>query len=193
MTILGGKKIMSVVEQGMTDAQMLALLGDLPDFLGSGARLADLNGQSSEQTSAQLEAAYAYAYGLYQQKRYGEAGFVFAFLTVQDHLDVRYWSGLGGAQQMQAQYKEAIDSYGMVVMYDLGNPMPCYRIAECLMALGEYDDAELVLKTVIEFANTDSDEHTAIKHRVASVTALLESARQKAQQGRDTRKSDSGK
>ena len=169
------------VEQGIGEAKLLEILGDLPDFLSSGARLADLNGQDREKTNAQLEAAYTYAYGLYQQKRYGEAGFFFAFLTLQDHLDIRYWNGLGGTQQMQKQYKEAIDSYGMVVMYDLGNPLPCYRIAECLMALGEYDDAELVLKSVVEFANTDSDAHTSIKRRAESVSTLLENARQKDQ------------
>jgi len=179
---------MSVVEEGIGEAKLLEILTELPDFLSSGARLADLNGQDSEKTDAQLAAAYAYAYGLYQQKRYGEAGFVFAFLTLQDHLDIRYWNGLGGAQQMQKQYKEAIDSYGMVVMYDLGNPLPCYRIAECLMALGEYDDAELVLKSVVEFANTDSEAHTSIKRRVASVSVLLDSARRKAQKMPDSDK-----
>lgn len=179
---------MSAVEHGIGEARMREILVDLPDFLSSGARLADLRGEARDEINVQLAAAYAYAYGLYQQKRYGEAGAMFAYLTLQDHLDIRYWNGLGGAQQMQLQYKEAIESYGIVVMYDLGNPLPCYRIAECLMALGEYDDAERVLKTVVEFANTDSDAHSSIKRRAASVSALLESARQKAQQTPDTNK-----
>ena len=50
-------------------------------------------------TNDELEAVYSLAFGYYQTGKYEEAHKLFQFLVLFDHLNAKYWFGLGATQQ----------------------------------------------------------------------------------------------
>ncbi|MBQ6470780.1 MAG: SycD/LcrH family type III secretion system chaperone [Victivallales bacterium] len=88
-------------------------------------------------TDGEMEALYSLGYSFYTTGRYADAEKVFRFLVLFDHLNAKYWTGLGAVFQVQKRYNEAITAYGYASFLDLHNPKPQYFAAECFAAMGD--------------------------------------------------------
>ena len=56
-------------------------------------------------TNAELEAVYSLAFGYYQTGKFNEALKLFQFLVLFDHLNKKYWMGLGAVQQVLKDFE----------------------------------------------------------------------------------------
>jgi len=106
--------------------------------------------------SADIEVLYAAAYGLYETGDCERAEPLFRQLVVSKPLDLRHWTGLGAVLQMQAKYDEALTAWSMAALVDTLDATPHFFAAECLLALGQADEA---LKAIAEAdaRTTESD------------------------------------
>ena len=98
-----------------------------------GATLKQLKGV----TNAELEAVYSLAFGYYRTGKFDEALKLFQFLVLFDHLNQKFWMGLGAVQQVLKDYQSAVTSYGYCSFLKLDNPKPQLHAADCFLAIGD--------------------------------------------------------
>ena len=110
-------------------------------------------------TNDELEAVYSLAFGYYQTGKYEEAHKLFQFLVLFDHLNAKYWFGLGATQQALRDFQNAAVSYGYCSFLKLDNPKPQLHAAECFLALG---DKRSALATSFKVVLAIAWEHSAI-------------------------------
>lgn len=122
-------------------------------FVQDGATIKELKGVTTEE----LDAVYFLAYGYYQTGRIEEATKLFRFLVFFDHLNAKYWFGMGAVHQVAKNYEDALICYGYSSFLDLSNPKPQYHAAECCLAMGDKLKAASALEALNEFcpANTE--------------------------------------
>ena len=108
-------------------------------------------------TNGELEAVYSLAFGYYRTGKYDEALKLFQFLVLFDHLNAKFWFGLGATQQAIKDYQGAVASYGYCSFLNLENPNPQFHAAECFLAIGDKRNAASALEALNEYcpANTD--------------------------------------
>ncbi|HEB77286.1 MAG TPA: CesD/SycD/LcrH family type III secretion system chaperone [Methylothermaceae bacterium] len=132
----------------------------IQEILENGGTLGDLKGFTPEE----MEAVYSLAYNLHQQGRFEEAEKLFQFLCFYEHLDKRFWMGLGACRQQLKQYQGAIDAYSVLGMLDMENPYPPLHAADCYAALGDVEKAESALEAAIHWSG-DKPEYAEVKNR----------------------------
>jgi len=119
----------------------------------------------------EMETAYHYATQLYQQKRYQDASVLFLFLSAHNQWESRYLLGAAGCAQMLGRFEDALSSYGTAASLQMSDPMPQFRIAECLIALNMREEAVETLRFVIDLA--DAPEHVALRARARATREWL--------------------
>ena len=122
-------------------------------LIEKGATLKRLKGV----TNAELEAVYSLAFGYYRTGKYEEALKLFQFLVLFDHLNAKYWLGLGAVQQVLKDYQSAVASYGYCSFLKLDNPKPQLHAAECFLAMGDRRNAASSLEALDAYCPKDTD------------------------------------
>jgi type III secretion system low calcium response chaperone LcrH/SycD len=112
----------------------------------------------------EMEAVYATAFNLVNQNKYDKAEAIFAFLCHLEPYDGRFWLGLGVCRQMLKKYEEATKAYAMAGIHDMENPVPPLRAAECFLAMGKLEDAEMGISATLHWAG-DKTEYQELKNR----------------------------
>lgn len=119
----------------------------------------------------EMNAVYSVAHNFYMTGRYDDAETIFKFLVIFDHLNPKYWIGLGAVRQVQKRFKEAIEAYANVVVnLDIENVKASYYAAECYLALGDRENAKSAIEHVKHFA----DMKTELGRKYAAKAAKLE-------------------
>lgn len=149
----------------MTDEKIVAALKEF----GDGATLRAMRGLSDEE----MEAIYAMGVNFYKAGNYADAEKVFRFLTLFDHLNSRYWTGLGSLRQVQRQFAAAIEAYRFASFLDLENPKPMYYAAECHLSLGQKDEARAALDALAEYAPKTTEKGRTYLAKAAQLRAAL--------------------
>jgi len=139
-------------------------------LLKDGATMKELKGISNEE----LEAVYSLAFGYYQTGRYDDALKLFQFLVLFDHLNAKFWFGLGAVQQVKKDYKNALASYGYSSFLDIQNPKPQLHSAECFIALGDKVNALSAIAALEEFCPKDTEVGREYRAKAEAVKQLLE-------------------
>ena len=122
-------------------------------------------------TDEEMNAVYSVAHNFYMTGRYDDAETVFKFLVIFDHLNPKYWIGLGAVRQVQKRFKEAIAAYANVaVNLDVTNVKASYYAAECYLALGDRENA----KSALEHVKYCADMKTELGRKYAAKAAKLE-------------------
>ncbi|MCC9620359.1 SycD/LcrH family type III secretion system chaperone [Thalassospira sp. MA62] len=98
----------------------------------------------------ELEAIYTLGFNAYAQGKYHDGAQTFSMLSVYNHFEPKYHKGLAACCQMLQMYPEAIQSYGAALTLAPLDVDPKLHIAECLIAIGEADDAKEMLGYVLE-------------------------------------------
>lgn len=120
---------------------------------GEPITLGDVKGISP----AELEAVYAVGFNYYRTGRIADAEKIFKFLCMFDHLNQKYWTGLGAVLQVEKRIDRAIPCYGYAMMLDLDNPKPQYHLAECYLALGDKEAALATLEMLAKNVKPTSE------------------------------------
>ena len=107
-------------------------------------------------TKAEMEAVYSVGFNMYRTGRYDDAEKIFRFLVLFDHLEPKYWLGVGAVQQVRKDYQGAIASYGYSSFLDLSNPKPQLHAAECFLALGDKVNAASSLMALDKYCPPES-------------------------------------
>ena len=124
-------------------------------------------------TNDELEAVYSLAFGYYQTGKYDEAHKLFQFLVLFDHLNAKYWFGLGATQQALKDYQNAAVSYGYCSFLKLDNPKPQLHAAECFLALGDKRSAASALEALNEYCPKDTDIGREYRAKAAKLREVV--------------------
>ena len=124
-------------------------------------------------TDEELESMYALGFAQFQAGRYEEAERIFAFVCMMEHREAKYWTALGAARFSLGGYEAAILAYASASAADPDDPVPPLRAADCLMKLGQGEQAVKALEAAIEVAG-DSAEHAALKDKATALLDLIE-------------------
>ena len=124
-------------------------------------------------TNDELEAVYSLAFGHYQTGKYEEAHKLFQFLVLFDHLNAKYWFGLGATQQALKDFQNAAVSYGYCSFLKLDNPKPQLHAAECFLALGDKRSAASALEALNEYCPKDTDIGREYRAKAAKLREVI--------------------
>jgi type III secretion system low calcium response chaperone LcrH/SycD len=134
----------------------------------NGATMADAKGI----TEKQVEGLYALAYQVYQAGDYKKAEAVFATLCLLNHLEKRFWLGLGGARQQLGKHAQAAQAYSMAASQDLLDPVPPLHAGMCLMAMKDKENAANAFRQAVLVAG-DKPDKAAYKKQGQAMLDLL--------------------
>ena len=142
---------------------------DVKTLIDRGATLKQLKGISNEE----LEAVYSLAFGYYRSGKFDEAAKLFQFLVLFDHLNAKFWFGLGATQQALKDYAGAVSSYGYCSFLNLENPKPQLHAAECFLAMGDKLNAASSLEALNEYCPKDTDIGREYRAKAAKLRELV--------------------
>ena len=145
------------------------IASDVQTLIEKRATLKEMKGVSNDE----LEAVYSLAFGYYQTGKYEEAHKLFQFLVLFDHLNAKYWFGLGATQQALKDFKNAAVSYGYCSFLKLDNPKPQLHAAECFLALGDKRSAASALEALNEYCPKDTDIGREYRAKAAKLRELI--------------------
>ena len=137
-----------------------------------GSTLKELKGITNDE----MEAVYSLAYNYYRTGKFDEASKLFQFLVLFDHLNAKYWFGMGAVQQVKRDFKTAITSYSYCSFLDLTNPKPQLHAAECYLALGDKENALSALEALDVYCPEDTEQGRTYRAKAAELRKLLEGA-----------------
>ena len=145
------------------------IANDVKSLIEKQATLKQLKGV----TNAELEAVYSLAFGYYRTGKFDEALKLFQFLVLFDHLNKKYWMGLGAVQQVLKDFQGAIVSYGYSSFLDLKNPKPQIHAAECFLAMGDKRNAASSLEALDMFCPKDTELGREYRAKAAELRKLV--------------------
>ena len=150
------------------------LAQQVAELLHAGGTLGDL----LNYTEQDYELLYSFGHSLYSQARYMDAVKVFGYLTMHNHLEFRYAFAYASSLQMIKKYEDAIQFYTMASVMDMSDPLPTFHTCECMLAIGNIDDAKQGLEMVVGQCKTD--EQQPLKSRAQALLDLIQSSLAKA-------------
>ena len=124
-------------------------------------------------TKAEMEAVYSVGFNMYRTGRYDDAEKIFRFLVLFDHLEPKYWMGVGAIQQVRKDYQGAIASYGYASFLDLQNPKPQLHAAECFLAMGDKVNAASALVALDKYCPADTQIGREYRAKAAELRKLV--------------------
>lgn len=107
----------------------------------------------------------------YDHEDYDQAATLYASLCFLDSSERKHFFGLGATRKMQGRYKDAADALGVAVALDIQDPVASYYTADCLLNLGQRDDAQGLLEMCIQFSG--APEHAEIRKSAKALLGLL--------------------
>ena len=122
---------------------------------------------------AQLNAVYSLAFSYYSTGRYDDALKLFKFLVMFDHLNQKFWTGLGSTHQMLKNYDEAIAAYAQAAILDLENPKPMYYAAICHIAKGDKVSAASAIRAIEMFCTKKDAKTLSFIQKAAQLRMAL--------------------
>lgn len=135
----------------------------------NGATVKELKGITNEE----MEAVYSLAYNYYRTGKFDEAEKLFNFLALFDHLNQKFWMGVGAVRQVKKDFSGAVQAYGYASFLDLSNPKPQLHAAECFLALGDKRNAASSLEALDRFCPTDTEVGREYRAKAAELRKLV--------------------
>jgi type III secretion system low calcium response chaperone LcrH/SycD len=121
--------------------------------LGQQKTLAEVRGI----TNSMLEDVYRQGLAYYEEEQLEEATTYFTYLVMHQPWDQRFHMALGSVLHLQAEYTDALSFYGYALCLNACDPRPCFRIAECMLALGDTPAAIEALETAVSQSESNPD------------------------------------
>ena len=124
-------------------------------------------------TKAEMEAVYSVGFNMYRTGRYDDAEKIFRFLVLFDHLEPKYWMGVGAIQQVRKYYQGAIASYGYASFLNLKNPKPQFHAAKCFLAMCDKVNAASALVALDKYCPADTQIGREYRAKAAELRKLV--------------------
>ena len=124
-------------------------------------------------TNDELEAVYSLAFNYYRSGKFDEAEKLFNFLVFFDHLNQKFWMGVGAVRQVKKDFTGAVQAYGYASFLDLKNPKPQLHAAECFLAMGDKRNAASSLEALDQFCPKDTDLGREYRAKAAELRKLV--------------------
>lgn len=134
----------------------------------------DLKGIST----GEMEAVYSLGFNFYNTGRVEDAEKVFKFLVLFDHMNPKYWTGMGAVQQVKREFSAAVTSYAFASFLDLSDPKPQFHAAECYLALGDRENALSALSALKEFAPVETERGRLYREEANKLEKRIQSSLQ---------------
>ncbi len=134
-----------------------------------GATIKELRGISNNE----LEAVYSLAFNYYRTGKFDEAEKLFNFLALFDHLNQKYWMGVGAVRQVKKDFSGAVQAYGYASFLDLSNPKPQLHAAECFLAMGDKRNAASSLEALDQYCPKDTDLGREYRAKAAELRKVV--------------------
>ena len=134
-----------------------------------GATIKELRGISNNE----LEAVYSLAFNYYRTGKFDEAEKLFNFLALFDHLNQKYWIGVGAVRQVKKDFSGAVQAYGYASFLDLANPKPQLHAAECFLAMGDKRNAASSLEALDQYCPKDTDLGREYRAKAAELRKVV--------------------
>ncbi|WP_290922162.1 SycD/LcrH family type III secretion system chaperone [Halodesulfovibrio sp.] len=103
-------------------------------------------------TEQEMEAMYAVAYNLFQNKKYDDAIKSFSLLAMFNPMEYKYIFGIGSCFHMKGEYAVASMYYVMASALDEEQAAPFLHTAECMLAIKDEEGARDSLNIAISKA-----------------------------------------
>ena len=149
----------------MTEAQITEAA---KKFL-NGATIKELKGLSNQE----MEAVYSLAFNFYRTGKFDEAEKLFNFLALFDHLNQKFWMGVGAVRQVKKDFPGAVQAYGYASFLKLSNPKPQFHAAECFLAMGDKRNAASALEALDRFCPKDTDQGREYRAKAAELRKMV--------------------
>ena len=125
-------------------------------------------------TDEEMNAVYTVAHNFYTTGRYADAETIFKFLVVFDHLNEKYWMGLGAVHQAQKHFKDALAAYANVVgNLNIENYRAAFYAAECFLALGDRVNAANAVEQVKMYADVKTEQGRKFAAKAAKLEKMI--------------------
>ena len=134
-----------------------------------GATIKELKGISNNE----LEAVYSLAFNYYRTGKFDEAEKLFNFLALFDHLNPKFWMGVGAVRQVKKDFSGAVQAYGYASFLDLANPKPQLHAAECFLAMGDKRNAASSLEALDQYCPKDTDLGREYRAKAAELRKVV--------------------
>ena len=134
-----------------------------------GATIKELKGITNDE----MEAVYSLAFNYYRTGRYDEAEKLFNFLALFDHLNAKFWIGVGAVRQVKKNFTGAVQAYGYASFLDLNNPRPQLHAAECFLAMGDKRNAASSLLALDAYCPKDTEVGREYRAKAAELRKLI--------------------
>ena len=134
-----------------------------------GATIKELRGISNNE----LEAVYSLAFNYYRTGKFDEAEKLFNFLALFDHLNPKFWMGVGAVRQVKKDFSGAVQAYGYASFLDLSNPKPQLHAAECFLAMGDKRNAASSLEALDQYCPKDTDLGREYRAKAAELRKIV--------------------
>ncbi len=135
----------------------------------NGSTIKELKGISNNE----LEAVYSLAFNYYRTGKFDEAEKLFNFLALFDHLNQKYWIGVGAVRQVKKDFSGAVQAYGYASFLDLANPKPQLHAAECFLAMGDKRNAASSLEALDQYCPKDTDLGREYRAKAAELRKVV--------------------
>lgn len=130
-------------------------------------------------SDAEMNAAYALAHDCYTTGRYDDAETLFRFLTTFDHLNGKYWMGMGAVHQVKKRFREAAQAYALVIVAEDARSVDAsFHAAECFLALGDRVNATSAIAHVRQYADPKTERGRTVLARVNRLEKLVNAAKE---------------
>ncbi|OED40826.1 hypothetical protein ACH42_15775 [Endozoicomonas sp. (ex Bugula neritina AB1)] len=117
-------------------------------YLAKGGSMKELRGIDQ----AQLDVMYAIAYGRYNSALYNDSLLIFKHLCLLDHINAKYFLGLGVTQVALHQYAQAAATLNHAEKLNNKDPRASLAMAGCFVEMRKLPLAKQALKTAIKRA-----------------------------------------
>lgn len=115
---------------------------------------------------------YAFGYDQYQKARYREASETFLYLVLYSPVDSKNLMALGACYQAESEFEKAIPFYKLCLQLTPTNPYLHFYTAECLLRLGQQDEALQELERTIELSR-GSENFKQLLNKASGMAELL--------------------
>jgi len=130
--------------------------------------------ENSDLTDENVEALYALAHGEYNGGRFEQAQRLFGLLCTIDHMQKKYWMGLGASCQMNKSYRGAVEAYAIAGVFAFDDPDPRMYAADCYLQMGDRRAAADGFRYVVR-CTVDRPEYAEVRQQAEARLAMLSS------------------
>jgi type III secretion system low calcium response chaperone LcrH/SycD len=101
---------------------------------------------------------YSAAYACYDAGDYEKADELFNALTQSAPFEEGHWRGLASTRQMLSDYEGSLHAWSIVALLNTGDPYVHFHAGECLLSLGNRQEAAKALDMAEARLNSPADD-----------------------------------